>query len=95
MSRVLARFPTVPQRNGTFEPRYNWDQWLDGRVHALALNEYGDAYRFRNAAHRMAKRKGVRIRTAVVDGEMLIQATVAKIGGWHDRTGNKRSRASA
>jgi hypothetical protein len=85
MARVLKEFPVVPRRKGSFETKYEWDAWLDGRVYALAPSEFGDAYVFRNAAHAMASRKGVRIRTAVVDGEMIIQATVSKIAHTHPR----------
>ena len=79
MSRVLAQFPPIPARTRSFKRLYDWEQWLDGRVHALALSEYGDPYVFRNAAHAAATRKKVRIRTAVVEGEMVIQASVQKI----------------
>lgn len=73
MSRILARFPTRPKKLRVL-PKYNWELWLDGRVHALHADEYVDAYRFRNSAWQIARRKGIDIRTAIIAGELIIQA---------------------
>lgn len=73
MSRVLKAFPEPPRRQQS-KPKYNWALWLDGRVHALSRDEYVDAYVFRNSAHTYATRKEMRLRTAMIDGELVIQA---------------------
>lgn len=73
MSRVLPEFPTPPRRQG-IAPRYNWELWLDGRVHALKPDEFGDVYVFRNSAHAYAARKQMRLKTAMIRGEFVLQA---------------------
>lgn len=73
MSRVLASFPDAPPKRRVL-PCYNWALWFDGRVHALSADEYRDVYVFRNAAHSMAARYGLRVRTTVIDRELILQA---------------------
>lgn len=73
MSRVLPTFPEPPRRKQS-KPKYDWTLWLDGRVHALSPEEYGDLYVFRNSAHAYATRKLKRLRTALIDGELVLQA---------------------
>jgi hypothetical protein len=79
MSRVLDQFPPIPPRQRPRTGRYDWDLYLDGRVHALTPAEFREPYTFRNAAHQMAGQRGIRIRTAMVDGEMIIQATTPQL----------------
>lgn len=74
MSRVLEAFPDQPKRVYVL-PKYRWDIWFDGRVHALTPDEYGDSTTFRNSAHRVALRKGFRLRTVMIAGEFVLQAT--------------------
>lgn len=73
MSRVLPQFPKIFPKSRAL-PKYNWPLWLDGRVHALSASEYGDPYTFRNSAHIFARRHGLRVKTAVHNNEMIIQA---------------------
>lgn len=91
MSRVLDQFPIPPQRRRP-DPKYNWELWLDGRIHAIGPEEYGDEiYVFRNAAHAYAARKGLKIRTMTFGGEFIIQLMVDETRPFRERSLKKRS----
>jgi hypothetical protein len=78
MSRVLDHFPDPPPRTYTL-PKYNWRLWLDGRIHALTREEFVDRDLFCNAAHQIAKKRGITVRTRMIDDEMIVQATLPPI----------------
>jgi hypothetical protein len=78
MSRILDSFPEAPRRKSV-SPKYDWEKWFDGRVHALTRDEFGDPYVFRNAAHSVANRKGVRLKTVMLGDELVLQVTLPVI----------------
>ena len=69
MARTLESFPEVPS-----QARHAWDKWLDGQVWRL---EHGDDFRakprtFVANARLQAKRRGGRVRTRLLDGEVVV-----------------------
>ncbi len=73
MASKMNEFPKT--RGG--KRLYPWKEWLNGDVWRLTPGTDFDASSesFRNTALASASRYGKRLRTAVVDGDLIIQAS--------------------
>ena len=77
---ILERNTTAKGRT----PKYNWDEWFDGRTRRLRKSvhfpECRDAETFRRGqVYTAARQRGLRVRTAVDGFDLIIRAEVPKV----------------
>ena len=72
MAKVIKSFAFSSTRSNN----HPWRQWLDGRIWQLQHGEdfHCKVESFRTAAFVAARRHGIKIRTSVVEGGIVIQA---------------------
>jgi len=74
-SKVIKKFE-FPERS-IGESKYPWDEWLDGRIHELSLDDGEKADTVRSLAYSQARRRGMTVKVAVTaEGKaMVVQAS--------------------
>lgn len=73
MARVISEFPGNPAGRPT---KYPWKDWLDGQIWELVPGEdfHVSPSGFRSAMARQARLAGLKARTRLVDGVLVVQA---------------------
>jgi hypothetical protein len=59
---------------GSSSRKYPWESWLDGQTRILIAGQdfEGSPYSVREGAYKYAKRKGIRVRTAILAADRLV-----------------------
>ena len=72
MSEVLNEFPGH-RRNSM----YLWDEWFDGKIRKLfkGIDFHGHQKSMRCQVYIAARRRGLNVRSAFIDGDLIIQAS--------------------
>jgi hypothetical protein len=72
MSKVIDEFKFEA---GARASKYDWTKWFDGQIHVLDSEDFGDRdpAGFRVTALIRARKRGLELRTAVRDGEVVLQ----------------------
>lgn len=78
MSKVVAEFSLEKRAGGFGGQKYPWDEWLDGQIHVLDNEDFGDVKldSFATSVRDNAKKRGlaVEIRTDKENRVMEIRA---------------------
>lgn len=90
MSRVQPFNLSEVPRSGRPED-HPWTEWFDGRTHALVRGEDYDEKTtpasFRSTVYSAANRYGVKVETAIIDGDLNVQrVAVVDKDRWERKT---------